>query len=161
MDPTKITRKNKFGSLAFKSSRLLPANTTRAVGRSKPIGHAHEEKVRNLSHPPLSARTHACDCTTQDPGLTPHLLRLKQARHPPQWHRPKGRRDVSPALCLAGTKRNAVRSFGPWCASKCPASFQCLVQTSSYPSFVAGATHRQRDKAATNCSHGSFESCTI
>ena len=64
MDPTKITRKNKFGSLAFKSSRLLPANTTRAVGRSKPIGRAHEEKVRNLSHTPLSARTHACNCTT-------------------------------------------------------------------------------------------------
>ena len=147
--------------MAFKSSRLLPANDTRAVGCNKPNGRAHEEKVRNLSHPPLSARTHACDCTTQDPGLTPHLLRLKQARRPPQRHRPKGRRDVLPAKYLAGIQRNAFRSFSPWCASKCPASFQSLVQTSSYPSLVAGATHRQRDKAATNCSHGSFESCTI
>ena len=63
MDPRKITRKNQFGTLAITSSRLVPANTSRAVGCSKPTGHAHAEKVRNLSHPPLLARTHACLCT--------------------------------------------------------------------------------------------------
>ena len=107
--------------------------------------------MREPFTPPLSARTHACDCTTQDPGLTPHLLRLKQADRPPQWHDLKG--GATSRLHWVWQEPSAMRlEFRPSVRQQAPSTFQSCVQTSSCPSLAADAAHQRRDKAASSCS---------
>ena len=148
MDPTKITRKNQFGSLAFKSSRSFPANTSRAVGRSKPIDHAHTEKVRNLSHPPLLARTHACPCTPVRPRPHAASALVKEQVSPPSRWQDQGTERHCACVESVRSEARCTWRLGPQCASPALGPFQSCFQLRSCPSLAADAAHQRRDKAA-------------